>query len=106
MHAHDELFAQDTDDDVWLAEVGRRRMVVITRDDRIRYRKGEQDVILSAGVRCFCLNPTKGMTGPDQAEALTTALPKILRIASEEPAGGYIKGVNRRGEVRHLYPRR
>jgi hypothetical protein len=104
VHAHDDLFAQDVDDDVWLAEVGRRRMVVLTKDDKIRYRSGERQAILSAGVRCFCLNPTKGMTGADQAKALVKALPAILRIAKEEPAGGYIKGVNRRGEIRRLYP--
>lgn len=105
MFAHDDLFALDTDDDVWLAEVGRRGMVVVTKDDRIRYRRGEQEAILSAGVRCFCLNPTQGMTGSDQAGALLAALPEILRIAREGPAGGYIKGVNRKGEIRHLYPR-
>jgi hypothetical protein len=83
MYAHDDLFAQDTDDDVWLAEVGRRRMVVLTKDDKIR---------------------TKGMTGSAQAEAFVKAFPEILRIAREDPNGGYIKGVNRKGEVRHLCP--
>lgn len=103
--AHDDLFAQNTDDDVWLEEVGRRGMVVLTKDDKIRYKRGEQEVLLGAGVRCFCLNPTKGMTGPDQAAAFATALPEILRIAWDEPDGGYIKGVNRSGEVRHLFPK-
>jgi hypothetical protein len=101
---HDDLFEPDTDDDVWLAEVGRRGMVVLTKDDKIRYRRGEQQAILRANVRCFCLNPSKGLTGPDQAEAFVRALPEILRVARTEP-GGYIKGVNRKGEVRHLYPR-
>lgn len=76
--AHDDLFPQDTDDDVWLEEVGRRGMVALTKE---------------------------GMTGPDQAAAFATALPEILRIARDEPDGGYIKGVNRNGEVRHLFPR-
>ncbi len=104
MFAHDDLFAQDTDDDVWLTEVGQRGMVVLTKDDRIRYRSGEQAAILDAGVRCFCLNPTKGMTGPDQAAALAEALPEILRIA-QEVGGGFIKGVNRHGQIRHLFPK-
>jgi hypothetical protein len=104
--AHDDLFGQDTDDEVWLRRAGRERWVVLTKDDRIRYRPGEQGALLASGVPCFCLNPTKGMTGHEMAEALAKALPRILQIVREEPEGGYIKGVNRRGEVRHLFPRR
>ena len=33
---HDDLFAQDTDDEVWLADVGQRRWVVLTKDVVIR----------------------------------------------------------------------
>lgn len=101
--AHDDVFPQDTDDEVWLAEAGRRGWVVLMKDDRIRYRPGERAKVLSAGVPCFCLNPSKGMTGDEMADALITALPRILRIVASE-RGGYIKGVNRRGRVRHLFP--
>ena len=59
---------------------------------------------MEAGVAVFCLNPSKGMTGDEMADALLAALPKILRVASASPAGGYIKGVNRKGRVRHLFP--
>lgn len=104
VHAHDELFAQDTDDVTWIAAAGKRGWIVFTRDDRIRYRPGEQRILVEAGVRCFCLNPTKGMTGEDMAEAFVRALPRILAIASGDPNGGYIKGVNRYGRVRHLFP--
>jgi hypothetical protein len=102
--AHDDVFPQDTDDAVWLAEAGRRRWVVLMKDDRIRYRPGERSMVLSAGVPCFCLNPSKGMTGDEIADALVAALPRILRIVAKSPQGGYIKGVNRKGGVRHLFP--
>jgi PIN domain-containing protein len=102
--AHDDFFPQDTDDEVWLAEAGRRRWVVLMKDDRIRYRPGEQRSVLQARVACFCLNPSKGMTADQMADAFITALPTILRIVEESPKGGYIKGVNRRGQVRHLFP--
>ena len=103
VHAHDELFQQDSDDEVWIRRAGRMGWIVLTRDERIRYRPGEQRAIIEAGVACFCLHPTKGMTGEEWAEALVTALPSILRIAERE-SPGYIKGVNRRGQVRHLFP--
>ncbi|MBA3552593.1 MAG: hypothetical protein H0W27_06955 [Actinobacteria bacterium] len=83
---------------------GRRGWIVLTRDDRIRYRPGEQQILVDAGVRCFCLNPTKGMTGEDMAAAFVRALPRILAVASGDSKGGYIKGVNRYGRVRHLFP--
>ncbi len=102
--AHDDLFPQDTDDETWLAEAGRRGMVVLTKDARIRYRSGERRAILAAKVRCFCLNPTKGMTGPDLANALVAALPEILRLVEAADPGGFIMGVNRHGEVRPLFP--
>jgi hypothetical protein len=102
--AHDDVFAQDTDDEVWLAEAGRRSWIVLMKDDRIRYRPGERAMVLSAGVACFCLNPSAGMTGDQMAHALVTALPRILRIVAASPQGGYIKGVNRQGQVRHLFP--
>jgi hypothetical protein len=44
------------------------------------------------------------MTGEDMAEALVKALSKILRIVAANPAGGYIRGVNRQGRVRRLFP--
>lgn len=104
VHAHDELFAQDTDDAVWIAAAGKHGWIALTRDDRIRYHPGEQQLLIEGGVRCFCLNPTSGMTGEDMAAALVRALPRILAIAAEEPSGGYIKGVNRHGRVRNLFP--
>lgn len=102
--AHDEVFEQDADDKVWLSEAGRRGWIVLMKDDRIRYRPGEQRVVLDSGVACFCLNPSKGMTGDQMADALVAALPRILRIVEASPQGGYIKGINRHGQVRHLFP--
>jgi len=104
--AHDDVFAQDTDDETWLREAGRRGWIVLMKDDRIRYRPAEQQAVLDVGVACFCLHPSKDMTGEDMANAFERALPRILRIVAAEPGGGYIRGVNRGGQVRWLFPRR
>ena len=102
--AHDDVFAQDTDDEVWLRKAGERGWVVLTRDDRIRYRPAEQRALIEAETAVFCLNPSKEMTAEEWAEAFV-ALPKILRTVAKNPSGGYIMGVNRKGKLRHLFPK-
>jgi uncharacterized protein with PIN domain len=94
--AHDDVFAQDTDDEVWLKIAGERGWVVLTRDDRIRYRPSEQRALVEAGT---------AVTAEEWAEAFVAALPKILRSVAKNPSGGYIMGVNRNGKLRHLFPK-
>lgn len=101
--AHDDVFPQDTDDHVWLREAGRKGWIVLMRDDRIRYRPQEQRALIDAGARCFCLNPTKGMTGEEMGDVLARAPPRILKAAASR-RGGFIVGVNRRGQLRQLFP--
>ena len=82
--AHDDVFQQDTDDEVWLREAGRRGWIVLTKDERIRRKPGEQIAIVTSGARCFVLHPTKGMTAEQMAEVLVDALPRILAAAGRE----------------------
>ncbi len=103
MIAHDDRFPQDSDDQTWLTEAGARSWIVLTKDEKIRYHPGEREVLLAAEVPVFCLHPSNGMTGEQMAAAFVTALPKIIRIADSEN-GGYMRGVNRKGEIRRLYP--
>jgi hypothetical protein len=44
------------------------------------------------------------MTAEDMAEVLVAALPRILRIASQERRSAFVKIVNRSGRVGHLFP--
>jgi hypothetical protein len=94
--AHDDVFPQDTDDEVWLTEAGRRRWVVLMKDDRIRYRPGEQQAVLQARVACFCLNPSRGMTAEQMADAFTSALPTIVRSWRARPRADSSKGSTER----------
>jgi hypothetical protein len=102
--AHDDVFAQDTDDEVWLRKAGRQGWVVLTKDEKIRRKPGEQVAIREAGARCFVIHPTKGMRAEDMAEILVRALPRILATAAKARQGGFVKIVNRQGQIRHLYP--
>ena len=103
--AHDDVFPPDADDEVWLREAGRQRWIALMKDDRIRYRPGEARMVIEAAVACFCLHPSKDMTGEEMAETLVRALPAILRYVEHHPEGGYIQGVNRQGRLRDLFPK-
>jgi len=92
--------------EVWLRTAGERGWIVLTRDDRIRYRPAEQRALLGSGTAVFCLHPSKGMTADEWAEILAIAMPRILRIFEARPSGGYIMGVNRKGQIRQLFPTR
>src|SRR5205814_1295033 len=52
---HDDHFAQDAKDEEWLMVVGQKNWVVVTRDERIRYRAAAKQAIRRAKVRAFVL---------------------------------------------------
>jgi hypothetical protein len=76
VRAHDDLFAQDTDDEVWLADIGKRGWVVLTKDVVIRRDSLQRRVLLSADVAAFVL--ARGdVSGPVMAAAFVMALPRM-----------------------------
>lgn len=101
MEAHADHFPPDTPDAEWLAEVGRRGWLVITKDKHIRYRTAERQALLEAGVRAFVLTAT-GLSGEENAAALVRALPRMVRFAAGHHAP-FIASVSRSGAVAMLY---
>ncbi len=97
---HDDHFAQDTLDEDWLLEVGRRGWIVLTKDARIRYRAHERDALIRAGVSAFVL-VGKNLSAPAMAEILVRSLPKILRFA-ERHQPPFIAKITRSGAVSRL----
>jgi transcription elongation factor len=65
---HDDHFAPDAKDEVWLIEVGSRDWIVLTKDDRIRYRLTERTALVSAKVEVFVLTSTQ-LQGSEMAAA-------------------------------------
>src|SRR5260221_14400832 len=47
---HDDHFPQNTRDEVWLGEAGKRQWVVLTKDENIRYRTNELMALRAASV--------------------------------------------------------
>jgi hypothetical protein len=77
---HDEHFPQDAPDPVWLAEAGRNDWIVITRDERIRYRYAERQAIRRARVRAFVLAAHGDLRAEVLAKIFLKALPKVYKL--------------------------
>ena len=95
---HDDLFAQDTIDEVWLEEAGKKNWIVLTHDTKIRYRKSETDALLAHDVRAFVLTAKK-LTGKEIAGVIVKALPRIKKLISKTPAP-FIAHITRSGDVK------
>ena len=81
---HDDHFAQNAPDPEWLAAAGKNNWIVITRDERIRYRVAEKQTIRRAKVRAFVLAAHGNLPAEFLAELLLKALPKIRDIVANE----------------------
>jgi predicted nuclease of predicted toxin-antitoxin system len=96
---HDDHFAQNAPDPEWLAAAGKNGWIVITRDERIRYREAEKQAIRRAKVRAFVLAARGDLKIEMLAEIFLNALPKIKQmIANRNPP--FIAKIARDGNVR------
>ena len=97
---HDDHFQPDTRDEDWLTEAGQEGWVVLTKDQRIRYRTIEREALMQAGVRAFVLT-AGNIDGTEMAEIFVKALPKIRRFAAKY-SPPFIATVSRSGSVSML----
>jgi hypothetical protein len=96
----DDHFPQDARDEEWLTEVGSRRWCVLTRDDRIRYRRIEAQAVRSAKVAMFVI-VSKNLTGPQTAQVVLKAIGPIRRFLSSHRRP-FIAKIYRDGRVEKL----
>lgn len=84
--ALDSLFKNDEADDRWLAAVGDKGWVVLTKDKNVAHRLIEIEAIHDAGVAAFIL-ASSDLSGDDAGRAFVAALPamKAMLAASEPP---------------------
>ncbi len=95
---HGDHFAQNEFDTNWLAEVGRRGWVVITKDAMIRRRSEEIAAAYAANVGLFIFN-SGNLPSQETAQAILTALSEMQRFAREQPRP-FVAIVDRYGGVR------
>jgi PIN like domain len=98
VEVHDDHFAPEAPDAVWLPEVTERGWVVLTKDARIGVNILEQIAIANSGARVFVLSIDTA-TGEDMARAFTLALKSIVRLINSHQAP-FIAKVYEFGRVR------
>jgi hypothetical protein len=74
--------------------------IVLTRDKKIRYHASEKRALLAAGVRAFVLS-SGNLTGPQMAEAVRKALPRMGALIASRRAA-FIASITAGGIVRLL----
>jgi hypothetical protein len=94
---HDDHFKRDEEDRVWLAAVGHRKWIVLTKDQRLRYRPVEIAALRSSGARVFVL-VAGNLRGSDIASVFAAALPAMCRILHTRE-GPFIARIARSGKV-------
>jgi predicted nuclease of predicted toxin-antitoxin system len=95
---HDDHFPQNAQDPEWLTAAGRKNWIVVTRDERIRYRVAERQAIRRAKVRAFVLAAQGDLRADMLAAIFLKALSKIRRMV-EQQKPPFIAKISRGGDV-------
>ena len=103
IEVHDDHFAKDTDDVVWLADAGRRGWVVLTKDDSIRTNELERTALTNAKAATFMLG-RQDLSGQQMADAFIEALPRTRRVLRRFHVP-FIARITATGAVSILYDR-
>ena len=94
---HDDHFERDEDDQVWLKTVGASGWVVLTKDQRLRYRPLEIAALRASQARVFVLT-AGNLRGTEIAAVFLSALPRILKVLHSRP-GPFVARVSRSGQI-------
>jgi predicted nuclease of predicted toxin-antitoxin system len=94
---HDDHFARDEEDRVWLRAVGERGWVVLTKDQKLRYRPLEIAQLRASKARVFVLT-AGNLRGFDIAAVFRTALPQICKVLHSR-RGPFVARVSQSGHV-------
>jgi len=94
---HDDHFRRDESDRVWLKEAGRRGWVVLTKDQRLRYRPLELAALRASNARVFVLT-AGNLRGQEIAAVFRDALPAIAKVLNRR-TGPFIARLSKSGEI-------
>ena len=84
-------------DDEWLPVIGANRLVVITRDKKIRYRPAEKRAWVEHRVRGFVLTGKRSQTTADSRAILDRHWSTIESLVDDEPDGPWMRSVTEQG---------
>jgi len=94
---HDTHVARDEEDRVWLRTVGERGWVVLTKDQRLRYRPLEIAALRASKARVFVLT-AGNLRGVEIAAVFLAALPRIFKVLHSVP-GPFVARVSQSGHI-------
>lgn len=97
---HDDHFATNAPDEVWLRTCGQKGWIVLTKDKMVRKRFIEKEAILQAGVRAFIFTGGS-LHGSDIALILVAAIPEMKKLIARCPPP-FIATVTKAGAVSFL----
>jgi hypothetical protein len=97
---HGQLFPQACPDEVWLEGVAGKGWLVVTRDQRIRYKVNEQAAAVRAGLHLFVFTQG-GLPAARTADLLIAAYPAMARFAVTDAAPAFYS-IQLGGEVARL----
>ena len=98
VEVHDDHLPRDAPDERWIALVGRRGWIAVTRDKNVRYRAAELAAIKRHSARVLVVR-AKNATGSDIADLLVAGRRRIAGFAARTPAP-FVAGNYRGGQVR------
>jgi len=88
---------RDEEDRVWLRTVGERGWVVLTKDQRLRYRPLEIAALRASKARVFVLI-AGNLRGIEIAAVFLRALPRIYKFLHSLP-GPFVARVSKSGHI-------
>ena len=98
--AHHDLFEHDTPDEIWLCAAADKGWLVVTRDQRIRYRANELAAMRRARLHVFVFTQG-GLTGAETGSILVRCHAEMLRAARDVAPPAFFS-LTRRGDVNRL----
>ena len=98
VEVHDDHLPQDAPDEDWIALVGAKGWVAITKDRNVRYRAAELNAIRQHSARVIVIR-MKSATGLDHAALLVKGRRRIARFAAKTPPP-FVAGIFRSGAVK------
>jgi hypothetical protein len=89
---HDDHFSQLTPDSEWIAEVGGRGWVAVTRDWRIRYSPLALETLMTSGAKLFVI---VGRLTTDEAAAVFLQQRKRIERALRKESEAFVGKIRR-----------
>lgn len=94
---HDDHFPADAKDEEWLSKAGECGWIVLTKDDKIRYRPLERMALMGAGVAAFIFS-ARNIKGSETAALFIQCRTEVEKFLKKTKRP-FIARITRAGEV-------